>query len=175
VSMNTHELWDALRSAPCTKHHIGAVCAVDELISVKSITVLPRIFIVNTDTHDQPGKHWVCFYFPQDGPTEFFDSLGKHPQFYSKMFVNFIFRHSSEFVYNLKPLQSDSSSTCGHFCLFYSALRCRGISTRNILSKFSDDKLMNDELVRHFAKEYFDTSARLGTKCQNCLSPDKCW
>jgi hypothetical protein len=170
--MNTYELWVALRTTPCTKHHIGAVCAVDELSSITNVSVLPRIFIVNTDTHDQPGKHWVSLYLPQDGPVEFFDPLGKEPKFYSEMFVNFIFSHSSEFVYNSKRFQADSSRACGQFCLFYCALRCRGTSMHNILTKFSDDKLANDKLVKDFVKGYFDTGTGLSKKCQNCLSPD---
>lgn len=173
--MNTYELWSALRTAPCTKHSVGAVCAVDELSTIKSVSTLPRIFIVNTDTHDKPGKHWVCLYFPYDGPLEFFDSLGKHPKFYSKMFEKFIFSHSSEFIHNNSVLQATSTSTCGHFCLFYCAHRCTGMSMYDILGKFSDDKLLNDKLVRNFVKYHFNPDRMLSNICQNCLAPkDMC-
>ena len=37
----------------------------------------PRTFIVNTDTCDRGGSHWVAFQFPLVGPAEFFDLAGK--------------------------------------------------------------------------------------------------
>jgi hypothetical protein len=37
----------------------------------------PRTFIVNTDTCDRGGSHWVVFQFPLVGPAEYFDLAGK--------------------------------------------------------------------------------------------------
>ena len=39
---------------------------------------MPRTFVVNTDTCDRSGSHWVAFHFPLEGSTEFVDSLGTH-------------------------------------------------------------------------------------------------
>jgi hypothetical protein len=97
--MITSELRMALHLDSCTKHHVGGVCAVDQL-PLSNISNLPKIFIVNTDTHDLPGTHWVCIYIPHDGPIEFFDSLGHHPAFYSKLFEKFIYTHRDEFNSN---------------------------------------------------------------------------
>lgn len=177
--MNTSELWMALHMDSCSKHHVGDVCAVDEL-PASSIQSLPRIFIVNTDPHDLPGEHWVCFYIPCDGPIEFFDSLGHHPRFYSKLFEKFIYSHSNEFIYNKTSLQSNSSATCGHFCLFYSVHRCRGMSMSTIIHKFSKHKIINDKIVQDFVKDHFGTLHFEGFTpfssrdlCQNCLSPQR--
>ena len=52
--MNTSELWLALQLDCYTKHHVGDVCAVDQLPS-SNIQNLQNIFIVNTDPHDLPG------------------------------------------------------------------------------------------------------------------------
>ena len=137
--MNTSELLMALQTDSCTKNHVGEVCAIDELLSSNSVSItnLPKIFIVNTDPHDLPGKHWVCIFIPYRGPIEFFDSLGKHPRDYSKLFEDFMYTYSSEFVYNKTPLQSNWGTTCGHFCLFFSIHRCRNVSMYNIINKFS--------------------------------------
>ena len=170
--MNTSELLMSLNLDCCTKHHVGDVCAVDQLPS-SIISNLPKIFIVNTDPHNLPGKHWVCFYIPHDGPIEFFDSLGKHPEFYSKLLEKFIYCHSNEFIYSSTPLQSNFSATCGHFCLFYGIHRCRGLPLYKIVKKFSKDKMVNDRIVQEFVKEHFSSSFEEFRKdnCQDCVSP----
>jgi hypothetical protein len=58
----------------------------DELPS--HVGVRPRTFIVNTDTCDRGGSHWVAFHFPLVGPAEFFDSLGNAPETYHRRFAN---------------------------------------------------------------------------------------
>ena len=162
----------------CTKHHVGNVCAVDQLSS-SPLQNLPRIFIVNTDTHDLAGKHWVSMYVPCVGPIEFFDSLGKHPRFYSPLFEKFIYSHSNEFIYNRTSLQSNFSTTCGHFCLFYAIHRCRGMSMHAIISKLSNHKILNDKIVLDFVKDHFGTldfegfTPFIKTSCQSCLSPQR--
>lgn len=174
--MNTSELHIALHLDSCTRHHVGDVCAADQLPS-SAISNLPKIFIVNTDPHQLPGKHWVCFYIPHDGPIEFFDSLGKHPSFYSKLFEKFIYSHSTEFIYNSNPLQSNFSDTCGHFCLFYSIHRCRGMRMDTIIEKFSTSKILNDRLVQDFVKKHFNSLCIEGFRkdtCQDCFSPQYC-
>ena len=177
--MNTSEVRLALHLDSCTKYHVGNVCAVDELTSSLPIVNLPKIFIVNTDPHDLPGKHWVCLYVPYNAPIEFFDSLGHHPNFYSPLFEKFIYSHSDEFIYSTVPLQSNYSITCGHFCLFYGVRRCRGASMNDILHLFSTNWVVNDKIVQNFVKEHFNPlhyerfTPFNSSSCQNCLSPQK--
>lgn len=172
--MNTSELWMALHSDSCTKHYVGDVCAVDQLPS-STLSSLQRIFIVNTDPHDLPGKHWVCFYLPRVGPIEFFDSLGHPPRHYSPLLEKFIYSHAEEFIYINTPLQSKFSVTCGHFCLYYSLHRCRGMSMDSIIDKFSKDKMINDRMVQRFVHKHFTNMHLKGFGkyiCQKCLSPN---
>ena len=35
--------------------------------------------IINTDTHDLPGKHWIAIYLGENGGREYFDSYGLPP------------------------------------------------------------------------------------------------
>jgi hypothetical protein len=52
------------------------------------VVVRKRTFIVNTDTCDRGGSHWVAFPFPLVEPAEFFDSLGNAPETYHRRFAN---------------------------------------------------------------------------------------
>jgi hypothetical protein len=63
----------------------ATVCCADELPA--HVGVRPRTFIVNTDTCDRGGSHWVAFHFPLVGPAEFFDSLGNVAETYHRRFT----------------------------------------------------------------------------------------
>lgn len=173
--MYTSELWTALHLDSCTRFHVGDVCAVD-LLPYSKIQNLPRIFIVNTDLHYMTGQHWVCIYIDPHGPIEFFDSLGRHPKFYSKLFEKFIYKQNNTFLYSRTPMQDNASTTCGQFCLFYSVHRCRGMPMHAILQKFSKHTRANDKIVLEFMENHFGSSHVEGPTgkdfCQNCLSPD---
>ena len=50
------------------------------------ITQFPRGLVANTDPSTKPGMHWVAMYFPDASTSEFFDSYGFPPSFYSPYF-----------------------------------------------------------------------------------------
>ena len=64
-----------LQIESCLKGYPATVCCADELPF--HVGVKPHTFIVNTDTCDRGGSHWVAFQFPLVGPAEFFDLAGK--------------------------------------------------------------------------------------------------
>jgi hypothetical protein len=66
-----------LQIESCLKDYPATVCCADEFPA--RVGARPRTFIVNTDTCDRGGSHWVAFHFPHVGPTEFSDSLGNAP------------------------------------------------------------------------------------------------
>jgi hypothetical protein len=70
----------------CLKGYPATVCCADELPSHAGVR--HRTFIVNADTCDRGGSHWVAFHFPLVEPTEFFDSLGNAPETYHRRFAN---------------------------------------------------------------------------------------
>ena len=77
-----------LQIESCLKGYAATVCCADEL--PLHVGVKPHTFIVNTDTSDRGGSHWVAFHFPLVGPAEFFDSLGNAPETYLLCFANFL-------------------------------------------------------------------------------------
>ena len=77
----------------------------------------PWCFILNTDPKDQPVTHWLALYAPRAGPIELFDSFGFSPINYSL--------DSLHLLHLGYPLQSPSTSVCGHYCIVYIYLRSR--------------------------------------------------
>jgi hypothetical protein len=110
----------------------------------------PHLYVLNTDTSDGPGEHWcVAVLFLNRDICEFFDPLGMPPNYYG--FEKPILRHCSKIKFNEYRVQSISSSTCGHHCLFFALNRARKISPEKILSKYSHfNFIQNDHMVYDF-------------------------
>jgi hypothetical protein len=64
-----------LQIESCLKGYPATVCCTDELPA--HVEVRSRTFIVNTDTCDCCGRHWVAFHFPLIRSAEFVDSHRK--------------------------------------------------------------------------------------------------
>lgn len=119
--------------------------------------ILPRdghykFYVLNTDTSDRRGKHWVAVYLNPYQP-EFFDSLGHSPVFYHKEFEYLLINHSPNqpnYLYNSKRLQQFGSNVCGLYCIYYIVLRDRGYSMHDIVNTFTGRLDVNDELVKNF-------------------------
>lgn len=127
--MNTKQLWQALTENTITEPYFDGIFPIDALSDIKS---KPRLIICNTDPSDQPGEHWVLFFFEGDN-VDFFDSLGKKMNVYGDDFSNFAGRFCSH--YNWTPIQTQpkGSSLCGHYCLYYAYKRCKGEKMDSII------------------------------------------
>ena len=105
--MNTLELQNLLMSNPLTD--MGKVCALNQL--PENITERPALYIVNSRMSDQPGKHWLALYYPNEGPVEFFDSLGRQPNYYHWRLERYLNAHG--YISNQHRFQQAGTSTCG--------------------------------------------------------------
>ena len=110
------------------------------------------IIIVNQDTSNQKGSHWVVIHYTSDAIVEYFDSVGKPPKLEVQ---NLLLSQDMMYMYNNRRLQSYNTYTCGLFCLFYSYYSCRGVNLNGILRHFSDNLLHNELLVSRFFVERF--------------------
>ena len=136
--MNTEEIEQALRRCG----QFDGVFATDDLPDK------PRLLVVNTDPAHRPGRHWVCMYVGDDRRGEYFDSLGQPP---TADFESYLNRHCFFWTFNKRQLQSVISSFCGHYCIYYCTLRCRGLDLVKIVRGFTTDTALNDALVHAFA------------------------
>ena len=116
----------------------------------------PSGYIVNTDTSDGIGEHWLGFFFDEAKHGEFFDSYDNELSFYDERFKTFLEKYSMSWNCNQKRLQGPFSTTCGQHCVYYMLLRCRGISLSKIVSNFSNNYNGNDRFVTHFLAKYYN-------------------
>ena len=98
------------------------------------------MFIVNTDTCDRDGSHWVAFHFTLVGPAELFDWLGNAPKTYHRRFAN-----GPQYYYCSSQIQPDDTDTCGLYCLYYFKRRHRGMELLDIVKYFSTVDLKGNE------------------------------
>jgi hypothetical protein len=131
------------------KQHILGVFPADRL--PVTVTRYPCGFIANTDSMNKKGKHWCAFYLDKPGRVEFFDSYGKLPDYYNPNFMMWLKRHSSTTNLTHIQIQSDFSSVCGLYCIFYLRQRLMGQTMKEIVNFFDPTRLgLND----HFIYEY---------------------
>jgi len=121
------------------------IYACDQL---PNVVVLPSVIVVNTDPADQPGRHWICMFFDEDGYGEFFDSFGLSPK---RIFERYMDRKCIAWTYNKKQMQSLVSRFCGHYCIWYCVMKFRKASLYELERIMSTDTGLNDFLVHRFA------------------------
>ena len=97
-AMSNFQILKSLKDYPVT------VYSADEVIYGEE-----QFVVSNTQTSDQPGEHWLTFYFPRDGPNEFFDSLGNSPEHYD---VGFEKMFKKPYFMTTNQIQDSNSDIC---------------------------------------------------------------
>lgn len=140
----------------------------------------PAFIIVNTDTSDKSGTHWLAIYISESGESEIFNSFGALQPIQSE-FRKFLRKHSKNgyTITNTKRLQSSFSAACGNYCCVYLYFRATGKNMKNFLTLFSCDKFNeNDHKIMNMYYKFFTDSGKVnhitqtgGLICnQNCKS-----
>ena len=158
--MNAQQLESILSLDQNVSKKFAGVFAADTLPS--NISSLPKFLIVNSDDQSGPGQHWLGLYIPEQGPSEFFDSLGFSPKQYLASFERFLINHGPQYIFSNKRLQNYGSDTCGLFVLYYVILRCKGYNMQDIVNNFSSNLAQNDILASHFVYTYIRNAYWIG-------------
>ena len=142
--MYNTEIYEALKNI----RDFGGIRSANQLLGLQR----NKFYILNTDPSYMPGKHWVVVY---TGETpEFFDSLGKRPEYYWKKFQHLLIngskRRDNGYSYNSKRLQSKNSKVCGEYCIYYVWMRSSGYKMNDIVERFNNNLKYNDRIVRDF-------------------------
>ena len=82
---------------------------------------LPITLIVNTDTSNLRGRHWVAVYVNEQRYGEYFDSLAQPIPKHISLWLS---RFTNQWKYVLRPfidppIQSIYSQTCGAFAFYF--------------------------------------------------------
>ena len=145
--MDTNELEIYLKSDFQISKYYGGVVPKD-FLPLKPVR--PSFYIVNQDTSDKAGSHWIVVFLIEnkDELTEYFDPLGKKPD---TDFKNYLTIQSDRYLYNEQRCQNYMSNLCGQYCLLYCYFRARGHTMQSILNMFEKNNLFyNDHLVYYF-------------------------
>ena len=107
------------------------------------------------------GQHWVAFYC-SNNEVECFDSFGRNPCDYSDFIQKWL---DDEYqVVQCETLQSNDSTVCGQYCMFFVLLRAYGFSYQDILSALTTDSSVNDKFVCRFINKFFKLSTTIKDK-----------
>jgi hypothetical protein len=143
--MNNHDLKRYLASRA-----VRVVCADDLPSTLKRC----QFWVVNTDKCGERGLHWVVFHFPSRGPLEFFDSLGNPPEYYHRRFQNILMVNGAKYGYFDSRIQSETSSLCGQYCIYFVLQRMKGRSMNSIAYDFNVfNTHANESLVSDFIND----------------------
>ena len=154
--MNSKELSDCLSQCAVTKRNSAGVFAADRVPA--EFPHLPAGCVVNTHSSNLPGEHWIALYQSNDDVVEFFDSFGQAPSKYGFVFDIFRDKH---IIKQDNKIQSDLTTVCGQYCLFFLACRCGGRSFSDIVGLFSPDRIYNDVVVLSYVNQCFGLKSSL--------------
>ena len=112
---------------------------------------------MNTDPSNMPGTHWISIWIDlsmtqRGGGGQFFDSYGTDVPV---VFRNYLQKHTDQWDFNRRTLQSIWSDVCGHYCLFYLTHKARGYSMNRIVNMFGNNTMDNDNKVFNFVNQHF--------------------
>lgn len=147
--MNTREINRILRQHPVTKNIFKGVFPCD---SIPNQINPPFALVCNTDPSTKPGEHWVAMFVTSSGQGEYFDSYGISPL--RVEFKTFLQKKCTRFRWNKIRFQSDSTSVCGQYCIFYLLLRSGGLSIEEIAAKLPKDEFVSDCFVSEWVNKY---------------------
>ena len=155
--MDGNALRRLVDSNDVVKRNFGGILPADGLDNKTTSNSEQRFYIVNTDPSNLPGSHWVAFGIGER--VEFFDSLGRAPNYYYDNFERFLIERGPSYTYNKTRYQSSESESCGEFCLYYIALRTVDVSYETIVNSFRENVSLNDVLVHDFVSDVFATTS----------------
>ena len=107
-----------------------------------------RGYIVNTDPHHRPGRHWIALW-TEDETCQVMDSYGlplaSHRTPHLQVWLR---KHYKITEANTQSLQAYNSSTCGHYALKFLIDRSQGKTFSDFLDQFSPfDYVYNDAMI----------------------------
>ena len=109
--MDTKELWKA---GNCLIGGFVGVFPLDKIPPVSSLKQ-GNSFIVNTQTHNLPGEHWIAVYEDQF-TIRVFDPMSLY---YRPFLVSYLHNGQRRVVYNRVLVQDPYTPTCGQHCLLW--------------------------------------------------------
>ena len=126
-------------------------CFSQDMLDSLKIRSLPASLIVNLDSCQQPGSHWIALIIRKK-TLEIFDSFGfnihKWPRVLPSKLFNFLHRFAlRRRVFISRDIQSVTSTLCGFYCIYFLYNRLK-FSFSDCTNHFSVTNLnINDDIL----------------------------
>lgn len=126
-------------------------CFSQDMLESLRIRSLPTSLIVNLDSSQEPGSHWIALIIRKK-TLEIFDSFGlnfhKWPRVLPRKLFNFLHRFAlRRRVFISRDIQSVTSTLCGFYCIYFLYNRLK-FSFRDCTNHFSVTNLnINDDIL----------------------------
>ena len=149
----TTQLVNFVKNHPHLHKYFLGVYSRDYLpILAISQNAAPLGFIVNTDTGNLPGTHWIACVLLPSGQGEVFDSFAQIPPSSLQLWMN---KHCPRgWFYNTTCIQGPLTTLCGGYCLFYLYHRLvSNMSMQTIISILSNS-CNSDCVIQTFLKKH---------------------
>jgi hypothetical protein len=157
--MNSKEIGKICHKDKQMRKSFLGVFASDELPEIQGF---PACFIANTKPKTHTGEHWVAIYIDESLNGTYFCSFGRPP---TLQFKKYMINYCDSLVTSNRKLQSDISTTCGQFCVFYLHFRCRSINhVKSVSLLSSTDYVFNDQIVTCFINGFYDVNTDIINK-----------
>ena len=127
--------------------HFLGVFSIDQMpTKIKTRT----FFICNLSKHTEEGSHWIVIIKTDINQLEIFDSLGVKIDYVTSFLK---LKNKITIEYNETQFQSNTSVSCGFFCLYFSIERLFNLSMtfENLLEDIFDlNTEINEQKVLDF-------------------------
>ena len=100
--------------------------------------------IVNLDSSEKKGTHWIAIYISYFEHLTYFDPLGLPP--FIESINNFIKNNCKTHNFNKMTIQNILSYTCGYYCIYFIRNMVRGVNLREFQSLFKNTHY-NDAMI----------------------------
>jgi hypothetical protein len=136
-----------LKRSRVTRRNFGGVFAADRIPPPGRI---PISYVVNTDTADKPGEHWVGLFIKSRHHIYYFDSYAKPPNEYLSRYLS----QFSKVTSNQKTFQAEESTVCGYYILYFIYMASLGYTIPQIETHLSGYR-NPDRFVVQFNNKFF--------------------
>jgi hypothetical protein len=145
---------------------IRELCMKDKIINgifmgvypsdrLPKVISVPSCLIANTKPHNHPGEHWVAIYINRNAEATYYCSYGAPPQ---ESILKWLETNTVKWERTRRRIQSDKSTTCGQYCVFFLHFACRIVTNPEIYDLFTNNYCENDLIVTGFINGFYDTN-----------------
>jgi hypothetical protein len=151
--MNGQELRNIIDSVKSAKHFFEGIFSINTLPTNLNT---PSFIICNFDTNENPGTHWFCLFKTTKSNLECFDSLGLNEGKQDLLKKYCKIGNIKSLIYNETAVQSNSTTTCGKFVLYFAFHRLHNLDldfTHLLNDIFTENIPSNENKVASFLNE----------------------